>query len=157
MLRTVADPTRLRILALLGREDLSVAELQEILSMGQSRISSQLAQLKRAGLVSDRRSGKNIFYTLDHRPPEGEPWSSLFAAVGLASREIDDIPRDAVALELALAKREDRMRAYFDQLAGKFGRSYLPGRSWKALAETLLKLMPPLVIADLGAGEGTFW
>lgn len=156
MLRTVADPTRVRILTVLAREDLSVAELQEILSMGQSRISSQLAQLKRAGLVADRRSGKNIIYTLNHSPPEGEPWASLFAAVALAAREIEETPRDAEGLALALAKREDKMRAYFDQLAGKFGRSYCPGRSWKALAETLLKLMPPLVIADLGAGEGTF-
>ena len=48
------------------------------------------------------------------------------------------------------------MRRYFDELAGKFGRHYVPGRSWKGLAEMLLKLMPPMVIADLGAGEGTF-
>ncbi len=48
------------------------------------------------------------------------------------------------------------MRAYFDELAGKFGRHYVPGRSWQGLAETLLTLMPPMVIADLGAGEGTF-
>jgi ArsR family transcriptional regulator len=48
------------------------------------------------------------------------------------------------------------MRAYFDELAGKFGRHYVPGRSWKGLAEMLLALMPPLEIADLGAGEGTF-
>ena len=48
------------------------------------------------------------------------------------------------------------MRAYFDELAGKFGRNYVPGRSWQGLAETLLTLMPPMVIADLGAGEGTF-
>ncbi len=156
MLRTVADPTRIRILALLSREDLSVAELQEILAMGQSRISTQLAQLKRAGLVADRRSGKNIIYTLNHVPADGEPWTSLLTSVELAARELEEIPRDAEALDLALSKRGDKMRAYFDQLAGKFGRSYCPGRSWKALAETLLKLMPPLIIADLGAGEGTF-
>jgi len=48
------------------------------------------------------------------------------------------------------------MRAYFDELAGKFGRNYVPGRSWRGLAETLLALLPPMVIADLGAGEGTF-
>jgi ArsR family transcriptional regulator len=47
------------------------------------------------------------------------------------------------------------MRRYFDELAGKFGRQYVPGRSWKGIAEALLKLMPPMVIADLGAGEGT--
>ena len=156
MLRTVADPTRVRILALLAREDLSVAELQEILAMGQSRISTQLAQLKRTGLIADRRSGKNIIYTLSHSAADGEPWASLLTSAELAAREIEEIPRDAEALELTLSNRSDKMRAYFDQLAGKFGRSYCPGSSWKALAETLLKLMPPLVVADLGAGEGTF-
>src|SRR5207248_6427143 len=58
-------------------------------------------------------------------------------------------------LRLALRNRRDTMRRYFDELAGKFGRQYVPGRSWKGIAEALLKLMPPLVIADLGAGEGT--
>ena len=48
------------------------------------------------------------------------------------------------------------MRGYFDELAGKFGRDYVPGGRWKGLAETLLQLMPPMVIGDLGAGEGTF-
>jgi ArsR family transcriptional regulator len=55
-----------------------------------------------------------------------------------------------------MRRRQDKVRAYFDDLAGKFGRHYVPGRSWKGLAETLLTLLPPLVIADLGAGEGTF-
>ena len=54
-LRLLADPTRLRLLLLLQQEELSVVEIQEILGMGQSRISSHLAQLKQAGLVRDRR------------------------------------------------------------------------------------------------------
>ena len=62
---------------------------------------------------------------------------------------------DRQALRLALRRRQDRMRHYFDELAGKFGRQYVPGRSWKGIAEALLKLMPPMVIADLGAGEGS--
>ncbi len=152
-LRGMADPTRLRILCLLRREDLSVAELQEILAMGQSRISTQLAQLKKAGLVTDRRSGKNVIYGLAPRK-DGNP--DLEPLLEAAIAELEDAKRDRAALELLLRKRGDRMRAYFDELAGKFGRSYLPGRSWKALAETLLKLMPPMIIADLGAGEGTF-
>lgn len=48
------------------------------------------------------------------------------------------------------------MRSYFDDLAGRFGKQYVPGRSWEGLAEALLAVMPPLEIADLGAGEGTF-
>src|SRR2546430_3232473 len=62
LLRLLADPTRLRLLLLLEQEELSVAELQQILGMGQSRISSHLAQLKRAGVVEDRRAGKNVYY-----------------------------------------------------------------------------------------------
>jgi len=56
-LRLLSDSSRLRILLLVEREELSVAELQEILGMGQSRISTYLAQLKQGGLVEDRRNG----------------------------------------------------------------------------------------------------
>ena len=153
-LRLIADPTRLRILNLLRRENLSVVELQDILGMGQSRISSQLSQLRLAKLVTDRRSGKNIIYTFGNDTAEID--ERLLQALDLAMSDIDEIADDCASLDLTLAKRKDKARAYFDALAGKFGRTYCPGRSWKALAETLLKLMPPMVIADLGAGEGTF-
>ena len=55
-----------------------------------------------------------------------------------------------------LKKRQDKMRAFFDSVAGRLGRDYVPGKSWKSLAEALLRLVPPMVIADLGAGEGAF-
>jgi len=147
-LRVLADVSRLRLLLLLEREELSVAELQEILAMGQSRISTHLAQLKQAGLVEDRKQGKNSLYSLKDRD-----WVELLKA---ASKEVPEAEDDAKALHLVLEKRRDKVRGYFDELAGKFGRQYVPGRSWKGLAETLLQLMPPMVIADLGAGEGTF-
>ena len=72
-----------------------------------------------------------------------------------AAAEVPEAEHDRESLRLAMRKRQDHMRRYFDELAGKFGRQYVPGRSWKGIAEALLKLMPPLVIADLGAGEGT--
>jgi ubiquinone/menaquinone biosynthesis C-methylase UbiE/DNA-binding transcriptional ArsR family regulator len=147
-LRVLADENRLRLLLLLEREELSVAELQEILSMGQSRISTHLGQLKRAGLVADRKAGKNSLY----RFTGGQLKDLLHAAAG----EIREVKADSKAMELVLQKRRNRMQSYFDELAGKFGRNYVPGRSWKGLAEMLLQLMPPMVIADLGAGEGTF-
>ncbi|MCB1063803.1 MAG: metalloregulator ArsR/SmtB family transcription factor [Verrucomicrobiae bacterium] len=154
-LRLVADPTRIRILSLLRQEELSVVELQEILAMGQSRISSQLSQLKQVDLVDDRRAGKNIIYRFQ-APDVAAGGNALLAAIDLAAGEVPEIEEDRAALAIALSKRTDKARAYFDQLAGKFGRTYCPGRSWKSLSETLLKLLPPLVIADLGAGEGTF-
>lgn len=150
-LRVLADPLRLRILLLLEQEELSVAEIQEILSTGQSRISMHLSQLKQAELVEDRRSGKNVLYRLVRALPE-----EIRALLSASRGEIPEAAEDARALALALRKRADRMRAYFDELAGRFGKQYVPGRSWKGLAETLLLLMPPLDIADLGAGEGAF-
>jgi ArsR family transcriptional regulator len=147
-LRLAADPNRLRVLMVLEREELSVAELQEILSKGQSQISTHLSQLKQAGLVTDRRMGKNAFYRLE-APAE------LMQLLRHAAHEIPEAEQDQEALRLAVRKRRDTMRRYFDELAGRFGRQYVPGRSWKGIAEALLKLMPPMVIADLGAGEGT--
>jgi len=150
-LRVLADPVRMRLVLLLEHEELSVAELQEILSMGQSRISTHLGQLKQVNLVEDRRSGKNILYRLQ---PRTDPQLLELLRKGMA--EIPETAEDRRALEIILRKRQDTTRQYFDALAGKFGREYLPGRSWKGLAETLLHLLPPMVIADLGAGEGTF-
>src|SRR5579884_555308 len=147
-LRLASDPNRLRLILLLEKEELSVAELQEIVGKGQSQISMNLAQLKQAGLVDDRRTGKNAFYRLC-APPE------LMDLLRRAAAEVPEAEQDREALKLALRRRQDNMRRYFDELAGKFGRQYVPGRSWKGIAEALLKLMPPMTIADLGAGEGT--
>ncbi len=151
-LRLLADPSRVRIVLLLEREELSVAELQDILGMGQSTISTHLSQLKQAGIVEDRRTGKNILY----RFKSGEKvQEQLLPVLRQAVAEIPEALQDADALQLILDRRQDKVRAYFNELAGKFGRQYVPGRSWQGLAETLLLLAPPLVIADLGAGEGT--
>src|SRR5216683_4941360 len=156
LLRLLADPTRLRLLLLLEQEELSVAELQEILGMGQSRISSHLAQLKRAGVVDDRRSGKNVYYGLDRKRNRTEPARArVHELLRSLADEVPETARDRTALKLALRKRQDKAREYFDELAGKFGRNHCPGRSWQALAHTLITLLPPLTVADLGAGEGT--
>jgi len=154
-LSLLADPTRVRLLLLLRQEELSVAELQEVLSLPQSNISAQLSRLKGAGLIGDRKSGKNRLYRLEEAPVKNrETFEHLLALLEAAGAELRESRGDAAALRVVLKKRAETAKAYFDALAGKFGRHYIPGRSWKALGETLLKLMPPLVIADLGAGEG---
>jgi ubiquinone/menaquinone biosynthesis C-methylase UbiE/biotin operon repressor len=153
-LKLLADPTRLRLLLLLEQEELSVAELQAILGMGQSRISSHLAQLKRAGVVSDRRAGKNVYYGASANGQDSRR-GQVVELTRILARELPETARDRTALKLVLRKRQDKAREYFDELAGKFGRSYVPGRSWQALAHALIPLIPPGVIVDLGAGEGT--
>ncbi len=155
-IKLLSDPNRLRMLLLLEREELSVAELQEILSMGQSSISTHLSQMRQAGLVEDRRTGKNVLYRLPEPQSRMEGFPGAMELARLAAREVPEAAQDEEALRLVLSKRRDKVRAYFDELAGKFGKQYVPGRSWKGLAETLLKLMPQMEIADLGAGEGTF-
>ncbi len=154
-LRLLADPTRLRLLLLLEQEELTVAELQDILGMGQSRISSHLAQLKRAGAVEDRRAGKNVYYGLTQAKPENAARRQVHELMQTLAREIPEATRDRTSLKVALRKRQDKAREYFDELAGRFGRSYVPGRSWQALAHTLITLLPAQNVADLGAGEGT--
>jgi ArsR family transcriptional regulator len=151
-LRLLGDEGRLRILRLLQSEELSVAELQEILGMGQSRISMQLAQLKQAGLIDVRRAGQKSLYRMADLQDGEAMLSELLREAG---KEIAPAAQDDRGLRLILGKRKDKLRGYFDELAGRFGRNYVPGRSWKGLAEMFLKLMPPLVVADLGAGEGT--
>lgn len=147
-LKLISDPTRLRILMLVEAEALSVAEMQEILGMGQSRISTQLSLLKAEGLVSDERSGKNNIYSCT-APLE------ILGVAKLAAAEIPEATQDGKELRQILRKRRDTARAYFDELAGRFGKDYVPGRSWKALAEALIKTLNYRVVADLGAGEGT--
>jgi ArsR family transcriptional regulator len=152
-LKVVADPNRLRILLLLKGEELSVAELQEILGMGQSTISTHLSQLRQAELVEDRRTGKSNFYRLAAAGDSG-PDSVLHHFLSQAETEIPEAAHDQAAMRHVLRKRQDKTRAFFDSVAGRLGRDYVPGKSWKSLAEALLRLLPPLVIADLGAGEG---
>jgi len=152
ILRVVADPNRLRILLLLKAEELSVAELQEILVMGQSTISTHLSQLKQAGLVEDRRIGKNSLYRLT----TGNGNDVLADLLARAQKEIPEAVPDRATARRVVKKRQDKMRAFFDSVAGRHGKDYVPGKSWKAMAEALLRLMPPQVIADLGAGDGSF-
>ena len=150
-LKVVADPNRLRILLLLKSEELSVAELQEILAMGQSTISTHLAQLKQAGLVEDRRTGKSSLY----RPTAPAGGSLLDEILANAEKELPEFAADQAAMRRVLKKRQDKTRAFFDSVAGRLGKDYVPGKSWKSVAEALLRLVPPMVIADLGAGEGS--
>src|SRR5580700_10316665 len=151
-LRALSDPTRLRIVALLERDELSVNELQEITRLGQSRISTHLGLLQDSSLVQSRRDGKRTFYKLN---------SQADGAVGefiqLAIRGAHELPEnghDQINLKRVVARRREQAQVYFNQIAGRFDRVYGPGRSWQAFGHLLLRILPPVVVADLGAGEG---
>lgn len=151
-LRILSDATRLRILALLADDELSVNELQGITRMGQSRISTHLGLLQETGLVCGRREGKRSFYRIAPQPKE-----SLEDLLKLSLRAAQELPEradDTANLRLTLKRRQEREQVFFNQVAGRFDRVYGPGRSWQAFGQLLLRILPPLEVADLGAGEG---
>jgi ubiquinone/menaquinone biosynthesis C-methylase UbiE len=151
-LRALSDPTRLRIVALLERDELSVAELQEITRLGQSRISTHLGLLADCALVQSRREGKRTFYKLN---PQATGDTGEFIQLAIrGAKELPDHAGDQINLKRVLARRKEQAQVYFNQIAGRFDRVYGPGRSWQAFGHLLLRVLPPLVVADLGAGEG---
>lgn len=151
-LKVLSDPTRVRLLALLLREELSVAELQEILGMAQSRISSQLALLRQADLVIDRRDGRKAFYSI---PPQLDPNQRLLISTACnAVAGLPELTEDRANLDRILTRRRQQSESYFNLIAGKLGKNYCPGRSWEAIGHLALRLTPAITIADLGAGEG---
>ncbi|HZT23721.1 MAG TPA: metalloregulator ArsR/SmtB family transcription factor [Verrucomicrobiae bacterium] len=151
-LRALADPTRLRLVALLERDELSVAELQEITRLGQSRISTHLGLLADCQLVTARREGKRTFYKLNEQA--GAPAREFIELAARGGRELPEYAGDQINLKRVLARRKEQAQIYFNQIAGRFDRVYGPGRSWQAFGHLLLRILPPLVVADLGSGEG---
>ena len=151
-LKILSDSTRLRVLALLLKEELSVAELQEILGMAQSRISSQLALLRQAGFVTDRREGKKAFYSL--RTDLDRKKLILLKAAGESVADLPESREDLANLDRSLQKRRQVSEQYFNLIAGRLGKNHCPGRSWEAIGHLALRLVPAISVADLGAGEG---
>jgi ubiquinone/menaquinone biosynthesis C-methylase UbiE/DNA-binding HxlR family transcriptional regulator len=152
ILKLLADSTRVRILSLLSKEELSVAELQEVLDMGQSRISSHLGLLRQGELVQDRREGKKTFYALNG--DFDSQCAALMHAACVAVEGTSQIAEDSANLKRILEKRKQQSEQYFNSVAGRLGKNYCPGRSWEAIGHLLLHLTPKIKIADLGAGEG---
>jgi ArsR family transcriptional regulator len=151
-LRALSDATRLRIVALLERDELSVNELQEITRLGQSRISTHLGLLADCELVISRREGKRTFYRLN---PQADSVASEFIQLAIrGAKELAEHGGDQINLKRILARRREQAQVFFNQVAGRFDRVYGPGRSWEAFGHLLLRILPPLVVADLGAGEG---
>ncbi len=151
-LRALSDPTRLRIVALLEQDELSVNELQEVTRLGQSRISTHLGLLAECALVKSRREGKRTFYRLN---PQADSVASEFIQLAIrGAKELTEHGSDQINLKRVLARRKEQAQVYFNQVAGRFDRVYGPGRSWQAFGHLLLRMLPAITVADLGAGEG---
>ena len=150
-LRVLADPTRVRLLALLEREELTVAELSAVTRLAQPRVSTHLARLKDADLVRDRRAGVSAYYRFNEdqlEPAERALWTALRGGT-------DDplLRQDADRLAVVLAGRQSE-QAWADSVAGDMERHYSPGRTWEALARAALPMLEPGEVLDVASGDG---
>ena len=137
-LKLLADPTRLRLVNLLFKEELSVAELQDILDMGQSRISSHLALLRKGEIAVDRKDGKRTYYSYNSNLAPNQ--RRLIDVACQAAANYPELKQDKSNLNRVLEKRRRQAERYFNEVAGRLGKNYLPGRSWEAIGHFLLHL-----------------
>jgi ArsR family transcriptional regulator len=146
--RLLGDPSRLRLLALLETHALSVAELTEITGLAQSRVSTHLSRLKRAGLVRDQRQGAAALYSAAESGRVEELWQAL------RSRLDDPILRldRERAEQVLLARRSGQTWA--ESVAGRMELHYSPGRTWEATARALMGLLDLGDTLDVASGDG---
>jgi ubiquinone/menaquinone biosynthesis C-methylase UbiE len=148
--KALADDGRLRILRAIDQSELSVAEVVQALEMPQSTVSRHLKPMREAGLVESRRDGTSVYYN------RGLLFQNESFAPILNDRlkEIPMANRDAASVERVLGLRRRKSRAFFDEIAGRYGSLTEPGGGWQALTAGLAAGYSGKVVADLGCGEG---
>jgi DNA-binding transcriptional ArsR family regulator len=146
-----AEPTRLRLLAMLAEHELSVSEIVAVTELAQSRVSTHLGKLKEAGLLSDRRVGSSTFYRMSERIPDmpNRLWELL-------RRELSDeqLSADSERARQIVAARESDSR-WPAEVAGEMERHYSPGRTWEATGRAFASMLQLGDVLDLGSGDGT--
>lgn len=149
--RLLADPTRLRLLLLLDQEELSVAELAGITQLAQPRVSTHLAKLKEAGLVTDRRDGVFVYYRIAQTIAD----TSLEELWQMLRKNTDDplIQQDFARISQILTRRSGEA-TWADSVAGDMERHYSPGRTWEATARGMVHLLEPGDVLDIASGDG---
>ncbi|MFO0682584.1 MAG: metalloregulator ArsR/SmtB family transcription factor [Sandaracinus sp.] len=149
----LGDPTRLRIACVLGKHELSVAELTELLGVAQSRVSTQLSRLRTAGVLKDRKAGTSTFSSVDEDALSAEARDAL----AIARRSIDPKALDGdLARAAALVKRrEGGDKTWPEAVAGRMEKHYSPGRTWESMALAFLQLAEVGDVLDAGCGDGT--
>ena len=167
LFRLLSDEARLRLLRVLAvhQQRLNVTELTAILGLAQSGVSRHLGLLKDAGLVAEERGGGFTYYKVapaidngrgtrrrgNHAaPPNRFPglWPYLEAQFRVATKDAAVRADDARLQEVLRLRKEN-----FDTHGTEQGQ-LVPGRSWAAWSRALGLLLPPIIVADLGCGEG---
>jgi len=149
--RLLSDSTRLRLLMLVDREELSVAELAAITQLAQPRVSTHLAKLKEAGLVSDRREGVFVYYRMAANITDqslSDLWELLRAQTvdPLIQKDFDRIPQ--------VLNARGGGASWADSVAGDMERHYSPGRTWEVTTRAIVQLLELGDVLDVASGDG---
>jgi 2-polyprenyl-3-methyl-5-hydroxy-6-metoxy-1,4-benzoquinol methylase len=149
--KLLSDSTRLRLLLLVDREELSVAELAAITQLAQPRVSTHLAKLKEAGLVNDRRQGVFVYYRMAGKIEDG----SLAALWELLRTNTSDplVQQDVERIQQVLKERSGGTN-WADSVAGDMQRHYSPGRTLEATTRALVQLLELGDVLDVASGDG---
>ena len=151
-LKLLADATRLRILGVLERQELSVGELSRALDLSQSRVSNHLRLLREAGMLGERHVGTSTYLRL---APAGEAVAARLWAV--VSAELPHLPQhaaDLVRLEAVLAERAGSA-GFFERLAGDWDKRAGAFATGRGRERACAQLLPAgMSVADLGCGTG---
>ncbi len=150
LLSLLAEPTRVRLLALLEHGALPVADIVTVTELGQSRVSMHLAKLLAAGILRDRKEGARVLYEVAEAmpAPAGEMWRLM-----RASAKGGAIDKDAARLTAMLRARKNAA-PWHEALAGEMERHYSPGRTWESLARGVMGLLQLGDVLDAGSGDG---
>ncbi len=149
--KLLSDETRLRILSLLQENELAVGELQKVLGLGQSTLSTQLGLLKEQDLVASRKEGQKVLYRIPTAVKE-DPRTTIVANALQSAHLAKWYARDFRSLQKVLEERGMRSREFFNSQAVQNMPS--PGQSWRALSHGLIRLIGGKRILDLGCGNG---
>ncbi|MFA7587243.1 MAG: metalloregulator ArsR/SmtB family transcription factor [Novosphingobium sp.] len=162
LLRALADPTRLRIMRLLGTMEMAVGELAQVLGQSQPRVSRHIRILCAAALAERRKEGSWVFLRAaiaEHRdPPLGAATAHL-----LAVAERDDAgfagqcAEDRRQLSAIRAARENTAQAYFARHAGEWDQLrvlHTPDGPVEAALAAALEAEPLGSLLDVGTGTG---
>src|SRR3954451_25034033 len=153
-LRAVAEPTRLRLVVLCARGELTVSELTQILGQSQPRVSRHLKLLCEAGLLDRFREGSWGFYRLSPAGPASQLAGPLVAACGESD---PTIVLDLQRLAAIKRQRAETAAAYFRENAAQWHRIrslYVDEREVEAALSEIVSSANPRDLLDIGTGTG---
>jgi ArsR family transcriptional regulator len=154
VLRAAGEPTRLRILALLAREELAVLELCSVLDQSQPRVSRHLKLLAEAGLVERFPDGAWVFYRLTGNGQAGGLVREVLERLDAADPQL---VRDAERLSAVFAERASGAADYFARNAARWDEIRSLYVAEHAVEDAILKAAghgPFKRLVDLGSGTG---